>query len=335
VGNFFHKTWVDAEDEINGFNTIRLHWSVHPERDQTWRDEQEKLLGPKGASQECDCDFVSSGDTVIDPQLLQFYKETFVQEPTEKTGFDGNLWKWEYPNYNKSYMVVADVARGDSGDYSACHVIDIDTATQVAEYKGKLNTKDFGNFLVALSTEYNEALLVIENANIGWATIQQVIDRGYRNLFYMSKDLKYVDVENQLTNKYRAQDRNLVAGFSTTNKTRPLIISKLDEYFRDKSITIRSTRTIDELFTFIWRNQRAEALQGYNDDLVLSLAIGLWVRDTALRLRQEGQDLTKRMLDKIGQSSTGMGGFVGNSALEDDPWTMRIGDTEEDLRNWI
>ena len=143
------------------------------------------------------------------------------------------------------------------------------------------------------------------------------------------------DVENQLTNKYRAQDRNLVAGFSTTNKTRPLIISKLDEYFRDKSITIRSTRTIDELFTFIWKNQRAEALQGYNDDLVLSLAIGLWVRDTALRLRQEGQDLTKRMLDKIGQSSTGMGGFVGNSALEDDPWKMRIGDTEEDLRNWI
>ena len=35
-----------------------------------------------------------------------FYKESFVQEPNEKTGFDGNLWKWEYPNYTKSYMVV-------------------------------------------------------------------------------------------------------------------------------------------------------------------------------------------------------------------------------------
>ena len=56
-------------------------------------------LGVKGAAQECDCDFVSSGDTVIDPQLLMFYKESFVQEPMEKTGFDGNLWKWEYPNY--------------------------------------------------------------------------------------------------------------------------------------------------------------------------------------------------------------------------------------------
>ena len=48
---------------------------------------------------------------MIDPQLLMFFKETYVQEPLEKTGFDGNLWKWEYPDYNKSYMVVADVER--------------------------------------------------------------------------------------------------------------------------------------------------------------------------------------------------------------------------------
>ena len=336
VGNFFHKTWVGAEDGTNTFNTIRLHWSVHPERGQDWRDEQEILLGPKGAAQECDCDFVSSGDTVIDPQLLMFYKESFVQEPVEKTGFDGNLWKWEYPNYTKSYMVVADVARGDSTDYSACHVIDVEEATQVAEYRGKLDTKDFGNFLVSLATDYNNALLVVENANIGWAVIQQVIDRGYQNLFYMSKDLKYVDVEHQLSNKYRAQDRNMVAGFSTTAKTRPLIISKLEEYVREKSVTIRSSRVIDELFTFIWNGNRAEAMRGYNDDLTMSLAISLWVRDTALRLRQEGIDLTKQALGGIGAHQldiSGMG-FGGNTAMDENPWQMRVGDSNEDL-TWL
>ena len=337
VGNFFHKTWVGAEDGTNTFNTIRLHWSVHPERDQSWRDEQEVLLGPKGAAQECDCDFVSSGDTVIDPQLLMFYKETYCQEPIEKTGFDGNLWKWEYPNYQKSYMVVADVARGDSTDYSACHVIDIENATQVAEYKGKLDTKDFGNFLVSLATDYNQALLVVENENIGWAVIQQEIDMGYQNLFYMSKDLKYVDVENQLHNKYRAEERNMVAGFSTTSKTRPLIISKMEQYIREKDITIRSTRLIDELFTFIWNGNRAEAMRGYNDDLTMSLAISLWVRDTALRLRQEGVDLTKNALGSIGQHTTSLGGFGfgGNMANDENPWSMDLGNGEREDLNWL
>jgi len=333
VGNFFHKTWVGAEDGSNGFNPIRLHWSVHPERDQDWRDEQETLLGPKGAAQECDCDFISSGESVIEPQLLQFYKETYVQEPVEKTGFDGNLWKWEFPDYSKSYMVIADVARGDSSDYSACHVIDVESCEQVAEYKGKLDTKDYGNFLVSLSTEYNNALLVIENANIGWATIQQVIDRGYQNLYYMSKDLKYVDVEHQFSNRYRAQDRGMVAGFSTTSRTRPLIVSKLDEYFREKSVIIRSIRTIDELFTFIWNNGRAEAMRGYNDDLTMSLSIGLWVRDTALRLRQEGIDLTKQALGSI--SSQNYTGLYGSNTLENNPWEMDINGQKEDLTKWL
>ena len=231
-------------------------------------------------------------------------------------------------------MVVADVARGDGSDYSACHVMDIINATQVAEYKGKIDTKDFGNFLTALATEYNNALLVIENSNVGWACIQQCIDRQYKNLFYMSKDLKYVDVENQMRNKYRADERQMVAGFSTTSKTRPLIVSKLDEYFREKSVTIRSNRLIDELFTFIFTNGRAEAMKGYNDDLVMAFCIGLWVRDTALRLRQEGIDLTKRALGGI-SSNQQFSGVYGPADRDDNPWKMRIGDDMEDLTQWL
>jgi hypothetical protein len=334
VGNWFHKTWLSAEEGSNPFNTIKLHWTLHPERGDDWRAEQEKLLGPKKAAQECDCDFVSSGDTVIDPELLMFYKESYCQDPLEKTGFDGNLWRWEYPKAGSSYMVIADVARGDGSDYSAAHVMDITTCTQVAEYKGKVDTKDFGNFLVELSTQYNDALLIIENANIGWATIQQVIDRQYKNLFYMSKDLKYVDVENQMRNKYRADERQMVAGFSTTSKTRPLIVSKLDEYFREKSVIIRSNRLIDELFTFIFMNGRAEAMKGYNDDLVMAFCIGLWVRDTALRLRQEGIDLTKRAIGGI-SSNMQHEGVYGGSSMEDNPWKMKIGDEYEDLSQWL
>ena len=152
----------------------------------------------------------------------------------------------------------------------------------------------------------------------------------------MSKDLKYVDVENQMTNRYRAEERGMVAGFSTTSKTRPLIISKLDDYFRDKSVTVRSSRLVDELFTFIWNGNRAEAMRGYNDDLVMSFSIGLWVRDTALRLRQEGIDLTKKALGGIGTATHGAvyGGSSLPDGMESNPWKQKIGDSEEDL-TWL
>jgi hypothetical protein len=230
-------------------------------------------------------------------------------------------------------MVSADVARGDGADYSTAQVIDIEDSSQVAEYRGKIETKDFGNFLTSLATEYNNALLVVENSNVGWACIQQIINRGYQNLFYMSNDLKYIDTERQMSNKYYRDEKQMVAGFSTTSKTRPLIISALDTYMNDKDIIIRSNRLIDELFTFIWSGGRAEAMKGYNDDLTMALAIGLWVRNTALRLRQEGIDLTKSMLGstQIKQYE----GFISTGYLKQNPYEMEIGKGEVENLSWL
>ena len=330
VGNFFHKTWVGAENGTNDFNFIKLHWSVHPEREQEWRDEQDKLLGPSLAAQECDCDFITSGRGVIDGLLLEKMKESSVREPIEKRGIDSNYWIWQPPNYTKNYVVSADVSRGDGTDYSAFHIIDVESLEQVAEYKGKISTQDFGNMLVNVASEYNNALLVVENNNIGWAAIQQVIDREYPNLFYTSKDLQYVDVQHQITNKYRVQERNMVPGFSTTQKTRPLIVAKLEEMFREESVVVHSQRLIDELFVFIYNGNRAEAMTGYNDDLVMSFAIALWVRDTALRLRAEGIELSKQAIQGIGQNS----GVYTSEVQKNDSWEMDVKGEKEDL-TWL
>lgn len=197
----------------------------------------------------------------------------------------------------------ADVARGDGGDFSACHVIDItDTPVQVAEYKGTYGTKDYGNFLVALSTEYNNALLIVERENVGWATLQQIIEREYPNTFYSSTDLKYVDVQRQLINRWDAEEKKLTPGFSTNMKTRPLVINNIDMYMREKAIEIFSKRTLAEFETFIWKNGKAQAMESYNDDLIMALGIGLWVRDTALKLRQEGIELTKAAIGQMNRN---------------------------------
>ena len=335
TGNFFHKTWVGAEEGSNQFNTIRLHWSVHPDRDQTWRDKQDGLLGPKGAAQECDCDFISSGATVIDGALLQWYNQTTIQEPIEKRGIDGNLWIWEPPDYTRDYIVVADVARGDGGDYSAFHVLDVESVTQVAEYKGQMGTKDYGNLLVNVATEYNDALLVIENANVGWASIQVAIDRQYKNIYYSPKDGGVSDVSQQLARYVDLKDTSqMTPGFTTSSRTRPLVISKLDTYMRERIPIIRSKRLIEELFVFIWNGARAEAQRGYNDDLTMAFCITLWIRDTALKLRQQGMELNRKTLDHFSKGS----GAFSTGYRSDVGWSMNTGHNgqghDEDLR-WL
>lgn len=335
IGNFFHKTWVGTMDGSNEFNPINLHWSLHPDRDQSWRDLQTKNLGEKEAAQECDCDFISSGRSVVDASILDWYKNNMVKEPLEKRGANKEYWLWEYPNHSKHYVVSADVARGDGRDKSAFHVFDVDNVKQVAEFKGDIETKDYGNLLVAVASEFNNALLVVENANIGWAVLQQIIDKGYTNLYYTQRDFQYIDELTQHTNKINRMEKKQVPGFTTSIKTRPLIISKMESYIREKEVEIFSERAIEELFTFVWNGQRAEAMQGYNDDLTLSLCMGLWVRDTALRFRSENVETQKSLFDYMGSSNQISSSPYSNSGLSSNPYEIDTGHGSKENINWL
>jgi len=331
TGNWFHQTWVKSEGGENDFLPIKLPWYVHPERDQTWRDAQDTLLGdPRLAAQECDCDFSTSGDIVFYNEYLEYYEKTFIKAPLEKRGADQNLWVWESPDYTRDYMVVADVARGDGKDFSTCHVIDVESNVQVAEYKGQIGTKEFGHLLVGLATEYNEAMLVVENANIGWATIQVAIDRNYSNLYYSQRGGE-ANADSYF-DKYQDHSK-MVAGFTMSSRTRPMVIGKLQEYITDKGVTIQSRRLIEEMKVFIWKNGRAEAQSGYNDDLVMAFGIGMYIRDTALIQRQRGLETTRNALNNITVNrSSYQGGYFSKGA--DNPYHMKTDHGGEDI-SWL
>lgn len=331
TGNWFHKTWVSAENNENDFLPIRLPWYVHPERDEAWRKRQDELLGdPRIAAQECDCDFSTSGDTVFHSEWIEFIKETTIQDPVERRGVDQNLWIWEPADYSREYMVIADVARGDGKDFSACHVMDIQTNTQVAEYRGQLPPKEFGYFLTGLATEYNNALLVVENANIGWATLDAIIERGYRNLYQSPKS-------DQLTSDsyLRVFEGNseMVPGFTMSMRTRPLCINKFREFIGDRSVTIRSKRLLEEMKVFIWRNGRPEAQSGYNDDLVMSFGIGMFLRDTSLKFQQQSLDSARAALGAVKSNNVGYSGGYSSNGVNN-PYSIDVGGKKENI-NWL
>jgi len=331
IGNWFHQTWEKAESGENSFLPIRLPWTVHPERNQAWRDQQDSDLGPRMAGQECDCDFLASGDTVFEPDDMIFYEQTYLKEPLEKRGVDGNLWIWEGVDYSKTYMVVADVARGDSADYSAFHIFDIENCVQVGEYKGKLSPKDYGNVLVGIASEYNDALLVVENANIGWATIEQILERQYSNLYYSSTS-QMETVESYMS-KYERD--KLVPGFTMSVRTRPLVIAKMIEYIREKGVTIQSKRLLGEMRVFVWKNGKPQAQTKYNDDLLIACATALYVRDTALRLRQQGMDLARAQLSSfqnLNAKNKAVIKTVGDQ--QNNPYLIDNGYSKEDI-SWL
>ena len=240
-------------------------------------------------------------------------------------------------------MVVADVARGDSTDYSAFHVFDIESCTQVAEYKGKISPKEYGNVLVGIATEYCDALLVIENANIGWDVVTTIQEIGYPNLYYSPKSELVGTQIDLYVAKYDRGD-GMVPGFGTNSRTRPLLINKARSFIEEKTVVIRSQRLLDELRVFIWKGRvdgdaKAQALQGYNDDLVMSFFIGLFLRDTAIRFRQTAMDLTYASLDNYSKTGGDSGGGFevyngGNYSNQQNPWQMPSGNGHDDI-TWL
>jgi hypothetical protein len=331
TGNWFHQTWTRAEARENEFLPIRLPWDVHPERNKEWRARQDELLGdPRLAAQECDCDFNTSGDIVFYPEYIEYYEKSNIKDPLERRGADQNLWVWESPDYSRDYMVVADVSRGDGKDYSAFHVIDVESNVQVAEYKGQLGTKEYGHLLVGIASEYNEALLVVENANIGWATIQVCIDRAYPNLYYSQRGEANA---NSYFDRYQDHSK-MIPGFTMSSKTRPMVVGKFQEYIGDKGVTLHSKRLIEEMKTFVWRNGRPEAQSGYNDDLVMAFGIAMYVRDTALKFRQRGIDITKQALNNMGVNRTQYQGGYGFSKGVDNPYHIKTDKGKEDI-SWL
>jgi len=301
VGNWFHKVYIEADQGANDFHPTMLPWSVHPERGPDWFAKETRNMSQRQIAQELECSFNASGDTVINPEDLKRIHEN-ITPPKYKTGFDRNLWLWEQYDPNFSYLLVADVARGDGSDFSVFHILKLETMEVIGEYQGKPSLGDFSRILYNTGKEYGFCLLVVENNSLGISVLEKLQDMEYSNIYYSAKGShEYVD-------PVQAYDADkVIAGFTTSSKTRPLIVAKMEEFIRNKLIKVYSSRIINEFKTFIWQNNRPQAMRSYHDDLVMSFAIACWVKDTALTVNQKEMDYQRAMVNSM---------FVSNHSFQ-------------------
>lgn len=304
IGNWFHRMYTEAEtNPKSDFKAVKLPWNLHPDRiapiDPEWEQRERNNMSPREFAQEYDCDFLGSGNTIVENEILSFYEQTYIQDPIERRFMGGDFWIWQQPDYSKQYIICADVARGDGTDFSAFHVIDAINCEQVAEYKSQIDTRTYGHMLASVAAEYNNALLVIENASVGWDVVNTIIEKGYNNLYYSPKSYGEMSMDRWL---HKMETDQTVPGFTTSAKTRPLVVSKMEAYIRERNFIFHSKRLLEELRVFVWLNGKPQAQAGYNDDLVMSAGIGLFVRDTGMKFYQQGLDLSRAALSNISRT---------------------------------
>jgi hypothetical protein len=84
---------------------------------------------------------------------------------------------------------------------------------------------------------------------------------------------------------------------------------------------------------FIWKNGKAEAQSGYNDDLVMSFGTAMYVRDTALKYKSQGVDLARAMLSNISVNKPNFNGAYTPNQYNN-PYQINYGHGQEDI-SWL
>lgn len=138
---------------------------------------------------------------------------------------------------------------------------------------------------------YNKALLGPES-NFSTYPIQKLVELNYSNIFVRKKEDTY-------SNKHEKS-----FGFKTTLITRPLILGNLQEIVKDEIDKIVDIDTLREMLTFIVnKSGRAEAEDGYHDDLVMALAIAYYIRpqQAMKKIKTENEQLDDNIFKEFGQ----------------------------------
>lgn len=321
VGNQFYNIWKMATDKstdavkttgTNGFWAIELPWTVHPEHDEVWFQSQCAALlnNPRAIAQELLCSFESSGFSFLDKDSFTYLLNT-LETPSARHGPNLEMDIWEYPVNGHKYIVSADIARGDADDYSAFHVIDssVTPSAVVAEYKGRIQPDRFAEFLVEVAKKYNQAFIVHEKNSAGLVTSFKLKELKYPYVFYSDLFEKHKELYRTYTD---LEIGDLQPGFTTSVKTRPEILAKLEAAVRNRQIRCRSKRLTDEFQTFAIIGDKPKAQKNCNDDLVMALAIGCAFIEYGTKITQNDNGLALALLQGMSKQSKTLGSMMPN-----------------------
>ncbi len=228
--------------------------------------------------------FLTTGRSPFDREKV---KDWIIRAPVS-TRMEGRLSYWVPPQKGHRYVVVCDAASGrgvenldpadakEGGtDYTVAQVIDCETLQVCAMFRGKWPYATSHKIVHDLGKEYFWAYAVVEATDHGLTILNNLVERtDYPR--HAIHSVETVDTKSkQIQKKW---------GFYTNLKTRPLVLDRLAEAIEDEQVRCYSQKVQSECLQFIIDDDGdMHAMEGYHDDTVMALAIGLYCVPNALR----------------------------------------------------
>tara|TARA_Y100001938_G_scaffold150777_1_gene243370 strand:- start:7244 stop:8815 length:1572 start_codon:yes stop_codon:yes gene_type:complete len=309
VTGTYYELWKGAVEGTNGFVPVFIPWFADPTYREAvpsnfTRTPDEELLCEKHGlddeqlmfrrrkiaqngldlfRQEYPAEpeeaFLTTGRPVFNPDQLTNCLDN-ARDVEERLALEAGEWlnnvRGELTTYRKHdpgerYVVGADVAMGvRNGDYSVAQVLD-SKKRQVATWRGQVHPDYFAEILYELGHFYNEALIIVENNSHGILTCTR-----------LGKDMAYPNFYTEVQVDKITDRETIKLGFTTTAKTKPLVIDQLRASMREHELELNDKTTIREMLTYIVTESGAmEAEPSCYDDCVISLALANHVHEGA------------------------------------------------------
>jgi hypothetical protein len=309
VSGIFYDLWKGAVDGSNGYVPVFIPWFADPEYREKVPENFEITPEEEDLSKKYELDheqlmfrrrkiaqngidlfhqeypaepdqaFLTTGRPVFNPELLQENLHG-ARDITSRLALEGEDWlenvRGELTLFRKldaggKYTIGADVAMGvRGGDYSVAQVLD-SKKRQVATYRAQVHPDYFAEVLYKLGEFFNFAYIIVENNSHGILTCTR-----------LGKDMAYPHFYTELQVDKLTEKETMKLGFTTTSKTKPLIIDELRASVREGKIELNDKVTIREMLTYIvTQSGGMEAESGCFDDCVMSLALANHIHEGA------------------------------------------------------
>lgn len=310
----FYDLWCKSERGENHYKHYKADWSKHPDRDEKWKDETLRNIGPSRFRQEFEVEFLGSSGTLLSPEALERLQ---FMNPVQ-TSENDELYIYEDVIPDHKYIAITDPAGGLEQDYSVCNVIDVTSIPykQVAIYRSNIIDPMLLPYkVVPLCNRYNEALLLGESNN----------DVGGQFLY-----ITYYEIEYENTLLTSADDKglgtkiggiNAKPGVRTTSKVKGMGCANLKTLIENNKLIINDSTTIDELGTFVAVGNTFKAQDDCHDDTTMTLVIFSWLIKqpffTDYTSTDVNKDIHKDKMSYLYDDLTPIGSLHGEETLQD------------------